>query len=219
MKNNDEIKLKDITPELIEKAGNLESIIDNLPAFMKIQMEQSDQQIEKNLMTELSMWQFFNQNGLIEEKDIGEVKNFFKSASKLFAVGTLIGIGLNRFFTTIWWNKSNPLNKIYGVNFFARLTCRLLIFTSVNYVICFNKSVDNFIRLHFYMNCKYSRRLKKFNDDGEPLLMNPTFYSDESYSNEDQQLKRMMYEKIRYQMKMMVMEGKEMEKHMKKVKH
>ena len=219
MKNNDEIKLNDITPEVIEKSGIPESIIDNLPAFMKIQMEQSEQQIEKSLMTELSMWQFFNQNGLIEEKDIREIKNFFKSASKLFAIGSLIGIGLNRFFTTIWWNKSNRLNKIYGVNFFARLTCRLLIFTSVNYVICFNKSVDSFIRLHFYMNCKYSKRLKKFNDDGEPLLMNPTFYNDESYSNEDQQLKRMMYEKIRYQMKMMVMEGKEMEKHMKKVKH
>ena len=214
-----EIKLKDVTSDLIEKTENIESIIDNLPAFMKIQMEQSDQPLERNLMTELSMWQFFHQNGLIEEKDIGEIKGLFKTVAKHFSVGCLIGIGLNRFFTGIWWNKSNPLNKIYGVNFFTRLACRILIFTGVNYFICFSKAVDNFIKIHYYMNVKYSKRLKKFNDDGEPLIMNPTFYNDENLSNEDQQLKKMMYEKVRYQMKMMVLEGKEMEKLMKNKKH
>lgn len=181
------------------------SILEYVPLFMKMNLTGNP------LMDEMALWQAFSQQGLIENVDIKESKTFVRKAVKHSLVSIILATILNRGLTKVKIGKKSFLD--YRI--FIKLPIRLSIFGLCIGFLTFNPMFNHFIRLHYYMNTKYSYRYKRFNEEAEPLIMNPQFYSDPSYSPSEKESRKALYEKVKVQQLQMNMEGKEMERLMK----
>lgn len=198
---NSETDFKALTLENIDFSQAV-SILEHVPNFMKAQLTGNP------LMDELSIWYNFNQSNLIEKKDKSEIRNFIKSSVKLGIISMLIGGILNRGVTLIKIKNREFMN----LHFIFRFLVRSSIFGACLLALTFQPMFYNFIKLHYYMNVKYAGRYKRYNENCDPLEMNPFFLADESLSKEEKEIQKLLYDKIRGRQTMMMMQAREMDR-------
>jgi hypothetical protein len=201
---SENLELYQIDPDTLLNAPTV-SIIESLPPLMKSQLSKNP------LMDEMSLWASFNEQNLIEKKDKKEFSNFIKKCVKLSLLAIVTGTVLNRGLTKLTIRKK----KFLDFSLLIKIPVRFLIYFACVKLIVFNPTLKDFTRLHYYMNHKYSNRYKRFNITGDPLEMNTLFINDPSFTPEENEAKKALYEKVKQQQTMMIMEMKEMDKMMK----
>lgn len=162
-------------------------------------------------MDELAIWSFFNENNLIEKKDKQEFKNFIKKGVKLSILSVIIAIVANRGLSMIKIKNRQFLN----LHFILRFPIRISLFGISWYFACFNPMLLNLFKLRDYMTHKYSPRYQRFNEVGDPSLMNPGFINDPTLNAEERETQRFLYDKVRSRQMEIIMKSKEMEMMMK----
>mmetsp|Transcript_2677 Transcript_2677/g.2743 ORF Transcript_2677/g.2743 Transcript_2677/m.2743 type:complete len:217 (+) Transcript_2677:27-677(+) len=207
-KQSDNIEFSQVDFSSLDKQPH-RSILDHIPNLMKTQLTGNI------LMDEMAVWGMIHEQKLFESKDIKEMKSFIKRAVKLSLIAMVTGTVLNRRITKLKLRNKQFLD----LSILVKFPIRLGIFAVTFYMIALNPLFKHFIRLHYYMNYKYSDRYRRFNEVGDPLIMNPLFLTDPSYTSEEAEVRKMLFERVRSQTMMMIMEGKEMEKMMKQQKN
>lgn len=182
--------------------AKIHSILNHVPVFLQTQLQGNP------LMDELGIWQMLNEQNLIETKDKKEFKNVLKRGVKVLIFSTIVSAMLNMGLTRLKIRGRRFIN----LTMFLRLPVRFAIFGLNYYLFIVGFLFNHMIRLHFYMNYKYSDRFKLYNETGDPLVMNPLFLNDPTYKPEEAESKKILYEKVKQTQLMMNMQSKEFEK-------
>lgn len=166
------------------------------------------QSFTKNpIIDELSLWNKFKSQNLIETKDIKNLDYLQKKAVKLIIFSLLNTFLLNRALSSI---------KIYNKDFFnIRLIFRIIIRNSILigslYFIVYKPMKRNILEYRDYLNTKYIPRYELFNKSGEPLDMNPLYLNDPLNDDYKTNLNKILYERTKSEQMNIIMATKQME--------
>lgn len=158
------------------------------------------------ILDEYSVWQYFLSQNLIESQDNNEISNLIRKSIKLSILSLGIGLIINRYISIINL-KGKSISQLYLI---IRLPIRLSIMLLSFKFIAFNPIVSNVIRLHYYLNMKYSERFKNFNITCDPLTMNPYFFEN-SLTQEQKDIKQIEYNKLKGRHSLLIIQSKELE--------
>jgi len=187
------IELYQVSNEMV-KGGLPDSVLSHALYIEKIQFQGNP------LMDEVALWMEMNNNGLIEAKDIKECKRYIRNSTKYVLSSLILGFGFNRLGIT--------KTRAFHWRTVIRIPLRLFFIVLPLGLSYYFPIMNEFSRLHYYFNVKYAERLKKYNQEGEPLIMNPTFMEDIP----DAESRKSIYEKTKSYQMMKMMQSKEMEK-------
>ena len=178
------------------------SILNYLPKVML-----QEQQMPNPIMMEFGIWSYFLEQNLIEPQDKKEINKFKKNAIKYSLVSLFAGGLLNRGLSMIKIKGKDILK----IPFLLRVPIRLGVFGFALYFITFNPMLSNLMRLHYYLNMKYSKRLQLFNSTCDPKVMNTLFLDDPALTPEQRDIKKFEYDKVRSRHAMIMEQNKAFE--------
>lgn len=205
--HSEEIELYQIDLNQLEDLEH-RSILNHAPLLMKRQMQGNP------LIDELSIWSMLSTQGLIEQNDMKLLKQTLRNTFKYILFFSLLTGFSNRILTKKLIIRQK---RFLDYNIFMRMFCRCSIIGVFSYFL-YNKVFDSFVRIHYYMNYKYSERYRKYNIEGEPLIMNPSFLNHPSYSSSEIEIRKALYDKTKSQQMQIIFEEKEIEKMLAKQK-
>lgn len=200
--SSDSIKLKQITNEMIFNSPPV-SILEYCPTYLKMNFNGNF------IIDEFIVWSFIKELNLIENSDMKEIKKLVKRCAGVFLISVASSVFVNRNLTKLKLSKKRFIDYNLILKFFTRSSIfGLFFYAGYKYLI------DDFIKMHFYMNRKYAPRYKKMLETFEPLVMNPGYYSDSSLSKDEADSKKKLYETSKMQIMNIVMQSKEIDKEM-----
>jgi hypothetical protein len=158
------------------------------------------------ILDEYSVWQYLLNQNLIETKDKNEISNLIRKSIKLTFLSFGIGLIINRYVSIINI-KGKSISQLY---FILRIPIRLSFFLISFKFFAFDSIISNVIKLHYYLNMKYSERFKRFNITCDPLSMNPYFFED-NITPEQREIKQLEYNKLKGRHSLLIIQSKELE--------
>lgn len=199
-KNTPEIDYNTINLDETTDFSKFHSVLEYTPLILQ------DQFSGNPMMDELSIWGQLYTFNLIEKKDIKIVKKELITSIKYGLVSVIAASILNRGLTKI----NIKGFRFMRMNFILRLFIRFSIFSGFIYGGCVIKSFSNFLKLHYYFNLKYADRYRRLNITAEPLIMNPNFYTDPSYTTDEADSMKAYYDQVKQNLFSMNMQEKQM---------
>lgn len=142
------------------------------------------------LLDERRVWNKLKYDKLIEIDDLNKVEFLKQKVLKLFFITSLSILIMNKLLRLS--TSFNSIKKSY----------RVLIKTALSGFILYNNfllaTTVNSINLHTYFTNKYTPRWRKYNEEGEPLIMNPYYFSHDSLNEDQKQTNKLLYDKVKY---------------------
>jgi hypothetical protein len=169
--------------------------------------EMAQQRSGNLLMDEIQIFGGLYQQKMLEKIDRDEIMKTGRRAAKLFILSTIVGGALNRAVTIMKFGKRDFLN----LRFIFRAFFRLGIFAlSYNFVF-YNPMMAHLLNLRDRLNIKYIPRMKSYQMEMDPLIMNPLLLNEPGMTPDEKEYMKVFYENMRSQASMMKAQMKMME--------
>lgn len=148
------------------------------------------------ILDEYFLWKELKYDNLIEIDDLNKIKQMKHLQIKTFSLSVIMSI--------IGVKVIDFINVKKGIKLFLKSS----VFISIFYYKFMLQFINNFICLHSYMNNKYYGRYKNYLKIGDPLLMNQTFFSHESLSEDEKNSLKLLYDKLKYKQECIIKKEK-----------
>lgn len=157
---------------------------------------------DDDLKSEIGIWQQFYSSKWLEKTDRDKINNAGRRAGKTALLSVFIGAITNRLLTKTRVSKLDFLN----LRWYLRIPIRLGVFGLSFYFMCFKPMSDHVDKLRHELNVKYTDRMEKFLEVGEPLILNPTMLNEEGMNEDEKEYIHKFYEQTKYAAKMQAMQ-------------
>jgi len=159
------------------------------------------------LMDEIQIFGGLYQQKMLEKVDRNEVMNTGRRGAKLFILSTVVGGAVNRLLTQ---------TKIRGYDFLNlrlvfRIIFRLGIFALSFSTIFYSPMMTHILSLRDNLNAKYIPRMRMYQYEMDPLIMNPNLLNEPGMNDEEREYMKVFYENMRSQAAMMKAQMKMMD--------